>query len=204
MIDRAVARAKTGVGADRFGDKGFGGGNGVWEGPTEGEERGNGGGIGTASAVCVGGVVPNTGKFVELAVGIKDIEGGVFEVTALDQNGAGAEIGDMAGGLAHFGGRGDGEAGERRGFVKVGCDQVRFGQQEVGEGFAGGRVYERRAVFADHNRIDNEWAEESEACDGFDGGGVTERAGLDGVWRNVFEHGLYLFKNKVCRENFYA
>lgn len=141
MVDGAVACAEPGVGADGFGDEGFGGGDRVRERLAEGEERGDGGGIGTAGAVGVRGIVANAREFVELARAIKDIEGCVLQVTAFNQHRRGAEIGDPASGFAHFGGRGHGQTGERGGFMEVRGDESCFGEQKLCKDFAGGGVH---------------------------------------------------------------
>lgn len=59
-------------------------------------------------------------------------------------------------------------------------------------------------MFADHDRVDDEGAEEGKAGYGFDGGGVAERAGLDDVWGEVFENGFDLLEDEIWREDFHA
>ncbi len=56
-------------------------------------------------------------------------------------------------------------------------------------------------MLAAHDRIDDQRAGKRSAGDGFDDGGVSERAGLDSLRGKILEDGVDLFRNERRIEN---
>jgi hypothetical protein len=85
-------------------------------------------------------------------------------------------------------------AGQLGGFVKVRRDQGRVGEKERYEGRASLGAHERGTVLADHHRVDDEWEWEARGDAGyrFEDFEIAQGAQLGGMWRNVFDDGLYL------------
>ena len=98
----------------------------------------------------------------------------------------------------------DGPAGEGGGFVEVGCDEERFGEERAEERIDGFGGDERRAVFADHDGVNDKRRIADGVGNGFDNCRGAEGAGLGGVGRDIFENGVDLLADEFGIEQFDA
>ena len=192
--------------ADRGGDEGFGGGDGVFHALALGEFGGDAGGIGTAGAVGAHGVDALCGKLHDFTI---LCEQNVFSVSgfktmaAFDDDVFHAHGLDFLRSSQKIVGVLDGHAADDFCFRHVWCEHGGQRQDLTHEGGGGFIFHERSAAFGDHHWIDDDGNFRmlpELSGDGAHDLCVRQHAGFEGANLKIAEDGAHLLVHKFHRD----